>query len=842
MKSNFSNCDKCPLVKNHVIAGETNCEDDISKVDLLILAEAPASEEINQNRPLVGKAGKIFREAFSKSGLDKCNYFISNVVLCDNIQEDGKTDNPPQEAIDCCSSNWKKLIEFTKPKVVLLLGSIPMKIFGISDSGITKIRGSFFKASYLSFYKEINIDNDFDILLTVHPSFIQRNGGMNTEEGIKFLEDFNKISSMFNINKQPIKEFQLDKPYSFMLPNWCYSDDVCLINIQNIKETNTILYIFRDKKGNKIYHKIDSKDTYYYTTNEQNIANSPMILPVNKATLIKGSLPSSIEQATYESDLRTEIKHAIDYRYNRKNEEFNPKLKILYVDIEVYSAGDRSFPDPKEAKRPINSISFKLNNEKTYIYLCKLNGMDSKEPTIPDNYNVKFFDNEEMLLEAFCSKVRELNPDIMCGWNFLNFDIVTIYGRMTRNKIPFGKLSPINLAYCNKNSYGNVCIYGMHVMDMLDLYKELSQSVEPSYKLNSIAQKILGSGKVAYEGTLDTLYETDISKFLLYSGTDTDLLYELNEKLGHIDLKYELIKICASTWKAAENTTGLIDPLCVLYAKNINMVCRNALPIIESGESIPGAYVRNPIAGQHGYLIDFDFASLYPSIICSFNIGPNTYFGKVDESTAFDVVYRKDVLDRNKTIDFIEDPIMQKSSKKQMTIGKLIDMIDDKKLIVTPAGTIYKNHEDELSFFTKILIYLLDSRKEYKDKQKVAKGKNDEELFKLFYNCQWAYKILANSLYGVLANEAFRFFNLDLAKSVTLSGQELIKYSGYHLGRFMKDKHDDIDISFLKDYDTKDIPYIVYQDTDSIFVAMGDYMLDENIVTYTSDGKLKIKE
>ena len=77
MKSKFSNCDECPLIDQQIVIGETNCENDLSKVDILILAEAPALEEVKLKRPLVGTAGKIFREAFSLSQLDKENHFIS---------------------------------------------------------------------------------------------------------------------------------------------------------------------------------------------------------------------------------------------------------------------------------------------------------------------------------------------------------------------------------------------------------------------------------------------------------------------------------------------------------------------------------------------------------------------------------------------------------------------------------------------------------------------------------------------------------------------------------------------------------------------------------------------
>lgn len=70
---------------------------------------------------------------------------------------------------------------------------------------------------------------------------------------------------------------------------------------------------------------------------------------------------------------------------------------------------------------------------------------------------------------------------------------------------------------------------------------------------------------------------------------------------------------------------------------------------------------------------------------------------------------------------------------------------------------------------------------------------------------QMALKILLNSLYGALSNEYFRYFSTDLAEGITLTGQLAIKYTGLNISKFLNEE-----------FETKDINYNIYNDTDSV--------------------------
>ena len=152
------------------------------------------------------------------------------------------------------------------------------------------------------------------------------------------------------------------------------------------------------------------------------------------------------------------------------------------------------------------------------------------------------------------------------------------------------------------------------------------------------------------------------------------------------------------------------------------------------------------------------------------------------------------------------------------------------KYIMTTIGSIFKTHDDETSFFYKVLRYLIDSRDAYKDKMKQAKDEKRMVEYKRYKNIQHAYKILANSLYGVLANTGFRFFSHELAGAVTAVGQEAIKFIGYHVGQYMDNGSLEINKHYLDKYDDKDIPYLLYTDTDSIFLKMGEYLSNKDLM------------
>ena len=612
------------------------------------------------------------------------------------------------------------------------------------------------------------------------------------------------------------------RPYSFQLPDWCYSADYILIDIQFNKHAKSIIYKFRHKDGAVKYYKTASNKNYFYVDYSSTYDNCEPIKHVSEVNVRLDSSDLSPNIARYESDLPIELKHSVDYSFNRKVDEPDYKIKKLFWDIEVYNDGERAFPFPNKAEKMINAISFKFDEEPVHIYLTKHSKMDRTTIVPISNFVVKFFDTEQETITAFINKVHEYDVDIMAGWNTAFFDLPYLVNRMIRIGMDYSKISPIGNVYINSNNPDDIEVFGMHMLDQLLAYKKIFTQGRESYTLSYIATYELGKDKVAYDGTLDTLYEGDINKFIEYSGIDTELLWELESKLKHIDLIFELIKVCSSTWKRSRNTLGLVDPLVVKFAKNNNKVLKDK-PKYSIKEPFDGAYVIPPKIGLHKWVIDFDFKSLYPSIICSFNLCMSTFRAKVSADIAKLYLYDRENLPD--IINILKEPIYAKSEYEDISKDEFIKFIDNNNLIMCITGCMFNAHSDKVSFLTEILEHVMSTRDKYKKMKNNALGeKYSKELtedqieeYDYYINrydaIQLTYKIIANSIYGATSNRFFRLYKIDISESITLTGQEALKFSVHHLSKYMKTGEFNVDNDYLDNFEGTDFDYITYGDS-----------------------------
>jgi len=160
-------------------------------------------------------------------------------------------------------------------------------------------------------------------------------------------------------------------------------------------------------------------------------------------------------------------------------------------------------------------------------------------------------------------------------------------------------------------------------------------------------------------------------------------------------------------------------------------------------------------------------------------------------------------------------------------------IVEENDATINISGCVFRSHNQEESIYYSIIKSLFLNRKKNKSLMFEYKQKGDKLNTTIYNNKQQSFKILMNSLYGILGNEHFRFYNNDLARSITLSGQELLKYSAVHCNRFMKNE-DDIDFDFIKTVESP-LDYIIYGDTDSIFVDLTNYLKDKKIEPVVSD-------
>ena len=238
-----------------------------------------------------------------------------------------------------------------------------------------------------------------------------------------------------------------------------------------------------------------------------------------------------------------------------------------------------------------------------------------------------------------------------------------------------------------------------------------------------------------------------------------------------------------------------------------------------------GAYVKKPISGKYDWVFDLDLTSLYPSIIMSLNISPETLFGKV--YSHIEPEKPKEGGKKNEMIpehaawspeDFAVNKIekvflTEEAAWKNYPIGKDTISVDEFKqrlvndnLSIASNGALYTN--DKVGLLGDILDTWFKQRVEFRKLEKEY-GKAGDSVQYAFYNKrQKVQKILLNSLYGVLGLSIFRFYNLVNAEAVTLTGQTIIKTSAKMGNQY-----------YNKVLGTKDVDYCIYTDTDSTFFS-----------------------
>lgn len=391
------------------------------------------------------------------------------------------------------------------------------------------------------------------------------------------------------------------------------------------------------------------------------------------------------------------------------NELFAYNLPEKYfIDIET-EIDPEGFPEPSEAKMPITAIcivtpknqcivlgtkdlskneQFGIHNEiNTYL----------KEHNISFTFNYKKFETEYDLLYTFL-KVFVRNMPILSGWNVVNFDWQYIYNRAKRLNIDPSISSPNDKLKGLKydNTYLTVPA-NVGIIDYMFLYKSWDRSdyVKESASLDYAANKILGISKIKYTGTLQDLYENDFNKYIFYNAIDTCIVKLIDMKLETMDVLLTLCHMCKvpiDKANAPVYTTELL--LLREYLKHDMVIGDEYIDRSSKDTQYAGAFVKDPKVGLHHSVVCCDYASLYPSIMRSFNISPESYIEKINN------------------IDLIE-------SRK------------NEDVIITSIGTVFKK---EKSILKGILDDIYQQRKDYKKISKDAEKmvlKLEQELKKL---------------------------------------------------------------------------------------------------------------
>ena len=464
------------------------------------------------------------------------------------------------------------------------------------------------------------------------------------------------------------------------------------------------------------------------------------------------------------------------------------KIKLVTIDIETRS--ENGFPDVESASEEILLVTIQDYTTKEIITW----GTRPFNNT-HDHVDYRLCNDENHLLNSFIQWWIENTPDVVTGWNCEFFDIPYITGRLNRvlgSKLmkrlsPWGLVTQSDVVVRGRKNF-IVDIGGVSVLDYMRLYKwSPGTPNQESFRLDYIAQQELGQKKLDHSefDTFKDFYTNGWQKFVEYNIIDVELVDRMEDKLKLIELALTMAYDAKVNYQDIFFQVRLWD--CIIYneLKKRNIAIPQKVGS-KKDEKYAGAYVKEPIPGKYDWVVSFDLNSLYPHLIMQYNISPETLIDQRHPSA---------------TVDRI--------------LGEEINFELYKDNAICPNGAMYR--KDKRGFLPELMQKYYDERVIYKNRMIKAKKayektptKTLEKEIARCNNIQMAKKISLNSAYGAIGNQYFRYYKLENAEAITLSGQVSI--------RWIENKMNQKINHILK---TEDVDYVIASDTDSIYLNLG---------------------
>jgi len=377
---------------------------------------------------------------------------------------------------------------------------------------------------------------------------------------------------------------------------------------------------------------------------------------------------------------------------------WTPTLKVLSIDIET---------DPRGAH--VHSIALHTPTL-SRVLVVGHHRLEHAEPV----------HSERELIARFLAYLDELDPDVITGWNVVDFDLAVLarqarqYGiTLTIGRTEDGFDLRRDQSYTRES---RAITYGRMVVDAGSLVRGAFIRL-PDYRLETAAQALIGRGKLIAAddrgAEIERLFRTDPQRFVDYNLEDARLVSEILARTGLLDLAVERSLL---TGMPLDRVSAAIASVDSLYLGALRGRSRVAPSVGRAPTAVPllGGYVMDSLPGLYRNVLVFDFKSLYPSIIRTFNLDP---------------------------------------------VSLLRDGAVDAAAIAAPNGARFSR--TERGILPALVEHLAAEREQAKRAGQLVKSN--------------AIKILMNSLYGVLGAEASRLFCPPVANAITHFGQLLIR-------------------------------------------------------------------
>lgn len=337
---------------------------------------------------------------------------------------------------------------------------------------------------------------------------------------------------------------------------------------------------------------------------------------------------------------------------------------------------------------------------------------------------IHYYPDEKTCLLDFLSFFQDYDPDILIGWNLVQFDLWVLHQLAEKNAIvfPVGRLQE-NWHWRQEEGDSArrfVVIPGRIALDGIELLKAANTRFD-SFSLQNVAEQLLGRGKLltsTHRGDdIQYLFEHDKEALAEYNLRDCELVWDIFEQEKLLSFAMERSQLTGLLMDRIGGSVAAFEYLYLPKLHRAGYVAPN-LGELESDIVSPGGYVMNSRPGIYDNILVLDFKSLYPSIMRSFLIDPCAFW-----------------------------------------------LAQHNKL---PANEIVEGFNG--AFFARkghILPSIIEQLSVARDQ---AKKDNNAPL-------SHAIKIIMNSFYGVLGSTGCRFFDPRVCSSITLRGHEIIQAS-----------------------------------------------------------------
>lgn len=481
--------------------------------------------------------------------------------------------------------------------------------------------------------------------------------------------------------------------------------------------------------------------------------------------------------------------------------DYDPKMiSVVTLDIETSTEG--GFPDIDTANQPITAITLRKKGQSVVL---------GTRPYTPKEESVTYLlcKDERDMLDKFLTiwQSKQYAPDVLTGWNVEFFDIPYIVNRIRRimgessakRLSPWGILEDRELEIMGR-TYTVYIPLGISIIDYLQAYRKFSFSQQESFKLDHIAFIELGERKLDYSEyeSMHEFYEKNYEKYIDYNIHDVVLVDKLEDKLKFMEQIFAIAYDGHVNFIDAFTSVRMWD----VIIHNYLLAQGTVIPMMSKQEKdgqIVGAYVKEPKPGMYNWVVSFDLNSLYPHLIMQYNISPETYVDMID----------------NLSIDSILDG----------RLDQYRDQLVEKNLAIAASGCMFDR--DRRGFLPTLMEKMYNDRVGYKKQMLAAKQRYEvEKTYELekeiarCHNMQLAKKIQLNSAYGALSNVYFRWFDTNLAESITKSGQLSIRWMERNINQYLN-----------KTLKTEGVDYVIACDTDSMYLNL------EELVKQTCAGK-----